>query len=77
MALISNMTGTWSEPVALGSAEIWQVRQGVVYFSTASAPGDDDGIMLTEGQAVELEAGLTVRFRHGGSPNSVLSRETV
>jgi len=52
MALITDAAFTWSSPVALGSDEIWQVRNGRVYVSTSPGPEAGDGIELWETYAI-------------------------
>lgn len=66
MSVISNVTGSWSSAVTLSANEFWQVRKGPVYIATqaSSAPGtDNDGILLSDGDVIELANTDVVRYR--------------
>ena len=77
MALISDATNSWSTPVTLTSDEIWQVRKGSVFLTTEASPAADDGLNLSETQAVQLPAGTAVRYRKTGDTVSLIVREAV
>lgn len=77
MALITDATTTWSAPVTLSADELWQARKEGVYLTTTGAPDTNDGLMLREGTAVHLSAGLTVRYRTEGAGPALIAREAV
>ncbi len=77
MALITDAAFTWSSPVTLGADEVWQARTGRVFVTTTASPAANDGILLTETQAVQLAAGLQVRYRREGSTPALIAREAV
>lgn len=72
MATITDITASWSAPVALTAPEIWQARWGSVYLSTSASPGATDGILLTQGQALCFETGVSVRYRRDAGPGDAL-----
>lgn len=78
MAVISNIGTGWSDAVTLAAAEFWQVQAGPVYLATAAtdAPAAlNDGLLLVDGQIVELAATEVVRYRSAtGSANAALVR---
>lgn len=66
MAIISNVTGAWSDAVTLSTPEFWQVRRGPVFIATgaSSAPADlEDGLLLSDDQIVEMRAQDVIRYR--------------
>lgn len=77
MTLITDAANGWSAPVTLTSAEIWQTRKGSFFLTTTSSPDAEDGIMLNEGNAVQLTAGSVVRYRKAGPGEASIVRETV
>lgn len=77
MALITDATTAWSAPITLGADEIWQARRNGVFLTTTASPDDDDGLLLREGSAVHLSAGVTVRYRKEGAAAVVVVREAV
>lgn len=77
MALISDAATVWSDPVTLGSEEIWQVRKGRVYLTTTASPADDDGIEMQENHAVRFPAGVIVRYRKVSQAEAVIVREAL
>lgn len=76
MSMVLEGGPTWSAPITLSAAEIWQVRRGRAYVSTTPAPADDDGLELTQGSAVRFEAGVSVRYR-AGTRGAMISRVEV
>ena len=46
MAVIKNVTNTWSNPVVRAADEIWQARRGSVFLTTTANPDPDDGFFL-------------------------------
>lgn len=77
MALITDAATGWSAPITLTSDEIWQTRKGSLYLSTTSSPVADDGIVLNEGNAVQLAAGSVVRYRKAGNGDAWIVRESL
>lgn len=77
MAIIADATLSWSAPVTLSQDEIWQARDGTVYLTTNDTPGADDGILLSEGQAVQFSTGLTLRYRKAAATLARIVREAV
>ena len=77
MAIIDDATQVWSAPVTLTEDEIWQTRDGTVFLTTGDTPGAEDGILLSEGQAVQLSAGLAVRYRKAAPTLARIVRESV
>lgn len=77
MALITDATTGWSDPVVLGSNEVWQSRKGSIYVTTTSSPVAEDGIALHEFHAVQFSAGLAVRYRKEGPTEALLVREVI
>ena len=77
MALITDVTTTWSTPITLAEDEIWQPRKGSVFVTTSSAPDADDGIGLHENHAVRLSAGASVSYRKAGTTEALIVREAV
>lgn len=77
MALISNAGSAWSSPVTLATDEIWQTRFGSVFVTTNDAPEADDGLALQQGQAIQLRAGLQIRYRKEGTTDALIVREAI
>jgi hypothetical protein len=78
MPLISDAAAGWSDPVTLTADEIWQVRRGVAFLSTAASPGADDGFRLGKGDGVLIRSGKAVRYRAGGGGLApLIAREEV
>ena len=77
MAIITNATEAWAGPVVLAGDEIWQARSGSIFVTTTGSPATDDGILLVQGAAVQLSAGLSVRYRTKGPVSAVIVREAV
>ncbi len=77
MALITDIATAWSSPVTLGSDEIWQARKGGVFLTTSPSPDAEDGLLLREWEAVQLSAGVTVRYRSTRPDEALLVREAV
>ena len=77
MALISDATTAWSDPVTLTTDEIWQARKGHVYVTTTAVPDAEDGLSLFENHAVQLRAGVTVRYRKAWNTTALIVREQV
>ncbi len=77
MAIITDTANVWSDPVTLGSDEIWQTRQGRVFVTTTASPDANDGIELFEQHAVRFSAGLVVRYRKEGPSQALIVREAV
>lgn len=77
MALITDATNTWSDPVTLLEDEIWQTRYGSVFLTTTDAPDVDDGFNLNQGDGVLIRAGHVVRFRKVGPTDALIVREAV
>lgn len=67
-------TDVWSVPVVLASAEIWEIREGMVYLSTdTNLPSSaGDGLRLYDGSFIRFEAGESVRHRAGSSPAQII-----
>lgn len=77
MTLITDAGASWSAPVALSADEVWQTRKGAVYLTTTSNPAPEDGVKLYEMQAVQLSAGLSVRYRKSGPTEALIVREAI
>ena len=77
MALLTDATTTWSSPITLASDEIWQTRKGRVFVTTTTAPDAEDGLELLENNAVQLPAGVTVRYRKTGTTDATIVRESL
>lgn len=77
MTLINDAATTWSNPVTLTAAEVWQSRAGAVFVTTTGAPEADDGLSLHEMHAVHFSAGMTVRYRKEGNGTALIVREAV
>lgn len=77
MALIEDAAAAWSAAVTLSSDEIWQARYGAVFVSTTASPVANDGVVLLQGEALHLSAGLSVRYRKEGLAPALIVREAV
>lgn len=77
MALITNATTIWSDPVTLASDEIWQARDGSVFLTTTTAPATDDGIALSLREGIRLPAGTQLRYRKEGPAEALIVREAI
>ncbi len=75
MALITNITTSWSAGTLLAATEIWQCRTGKVAISVQAAPDDDEGIELMAGDALRIVSGNTVKYRLAGGSASSIARE--
>lgn len=73
MPTIPNIPATWTAGEALTKRTLFQCRTGQVRVDTgAAAPGADDGAVMAVGDAIELEAGVTVYWmRHTQSVAAV------
>lgn len=77
MARITNITSAWSSAVTLSSAEFWQVVGGPIYIATGatSEPASlDDGLLLTNGDIIDLANGEVVRYRSTDTGASLTRR---
>lgn len=77
MAIITDATVSWSDPITLEEDEIWQTRFGSVFISTTPTPAPDDGFNLLQGEGVLIRAGRDVRYRKEGSTTAAIVREAV
>lgn len=77
MALIRNITTSWSDAVILANDEVWQTRAGAVFLSTQASPSSDDGIVLTLRKALRFSAGTSLRYRKNGPGEALIVREAV
>lgn len=77
MALITDVTTTWSAPVVLVNDEFWQVRKGNVFLTSSDSPTADDGISILEGQGLYIRAGRSVRYRKKAPTEVMISHEAV
>jgi hypothetical protein len=78
MALITDVTASWSSGVTLSADEIWQCRKGAVLVSTMTSPGENDGILLVaDGRALDIVTGKTVKYKAVNGLESTISREAV
>jgi hypothetical protein len=77
MALITDVSNSWSAPITLTADEIWQARREGVFLSTAATPGPQDGLLLHDGTAVQIGAGRSVRYRLAGRGPALIAREVV
>lgn len=75
MPLIDTIAATWSDPVTLTTAEIWQVRAGRILITTEAIVSDDQGLELDRGDALEIASGKTVRFRKISASQARIYRE--
>lgn len=78
MAIESVTSGSWSAGVTLAKSTVYQCRTGQVRMATgAGVPADeDDGIVLSAGEALQLDAGVTVYWkRHTTSVGRLASME--
>jgi hypothetical protein len=77
MALITDASTTWSDPVTLASDEIWQARAGSVFLTTTTLPAVEDGIALNLREGVRLPAGTQLRYRKEDETAAVIVREAL
>ena len=77
MALITDVTTSWSTPIVLAADEIWQARKGSVFVTTTASPDANDGISLHENHAVQLPAGVSVTYRKEGTTEAWIVREAL
>lgn len=77
MALITNATTAWSDPVTLANDEIWQARAGAIYVTTTASPDAEDGIALTLREGIRLTAGTQLRYRKEGPAEALIAREAI
>lgn len=77
MAIITDATLTWSDPVTLGADEIWQSRDNTLYITTTATPDADDGVSLRRNEALHLSAGTVLRYRKSGADAVTFVREVV
>lgn len=77
MALITNATTAWSDPVTLVTDEIWQARAGAIYITTTTSPDAEDGVALTLREGIRLPAGTQLRYRKEGPAEALIAREAL
>lgn len=77
MALITNATTIWSDPVTLATDEIWQARDGSVFVTTTTIPAPNDGIALSLRDGLRLSAGTVLRYRKEGTTAALIVREAL
>lgn len=77
MALIRDAKNEWSAPVTLAKDEIWQARDGSIFFTTTPEPESDDGLAMILRDGIRLCAGLSVRYRKEGECAALIAREVV
>jgi len=77
MTLVNDAATTWSTPVTLTVAEVWQCRAGSVFVTTTDTPAANDGLWLHEMHAIHFSAGVTVRYRKEGNGTALIAREAV
>lgn len=77
MALITDASEAWSDPITLANDELWQARWGSTFISTTGTPAANDGFALTAGQGIVIRAGLQVRYRKEGTTDALIVREVV
>jgi hypothetical protein len=77
MALIRDVRQEWSDPVVLEKDEIWQARNGSIYFTTTPEPESDDGLAMILRDGIRLCAGVSVRYRKDGEGAALIAREAV
>lgn len=69
MAVISDATEEWSAGTTITKAEFWQCRAGAFLLTTESSPAAGDGAMIEAPYGIDLQAGVTVKYRKlTGSP---------
>lgn len=77
MAIITDATTSWSDPITLTDDEIWQTRFGSVFITTTPTPAANDGFNLLQGEGVLIRAGREVRYRKEGATDAAIVREAV
>lgn len=77
MTLIRDIRPEWSDPVTLDKDEIWQARNGSIFFTTTPEPEADDGLAMILRDGIRLCAGISVRYRKEGVGAALIARETV
>ncbi len=74
MSLLTTLNTTFAPIGPLAVPERWTVRQGTVQITTEAVTDTNQGIVLREGQFIDLPAGVTVNARTL-LQNAVLNRE--
>ena len=77
MSLLTNVTLAWAGPIVLADDEVWQARSGSCYLSTDNTPDADDGVLLEQGQALFLSAGVQIQYRSKGELGATIARTKV
>lgn len=77
MALITDATTQWSDPVTLVQDEIWQARRSDAFVTTTENPDAQDGLRLFENQALRFSAGTKLRYRVSKDNGAPIVREAV
>lgn len=70
MAVISNATPAWSDPVEVTEDEIWQPQGNSFRITSEGAPGEKDGVLLESGQPLPITGGKVVRYKVVGDPDT-------
>lgn len=73
---ILKATKTWSAPVTLTEAELWQCREGTAQITTETIVDDDQGYQLAALDSLRIGAGRTVRYR-AAVGRAIINREAV
>lgn len=75
MALLT-ATDTWSSAVTIPTGgQSWQARSGSFMITTKSTPDPEDGHMIPEGYAINLQEGDVVYYkRYPNEDNDTLVR---
>ena len=66
MAVYTNASATWSNPLIVSAASILQVKAGAVAVSAETAPAEQDGIELKHNwhsEGFAIPAGTTIRYK--------------
>lgn len=75
MPLITNIDADWTAGEVLAKRTLFQVRSGQVLIETGSVvPTTTEGAILGAGDALELDAGVTVYWRREGNSVATIAR---
>ena len=79
MAVVSDLTASWSSGTTLSADEVWQCHAGEVLVATGpTAPASDvDGIALFAPDSVKISSGKTVYYKLADTATAVLTRTEV
>lgn len=77
MALVNDVTSSWSAGITLSAQEFWQVRAGEALVTHEATPVEGDGLYLAQGQGITFASGQTIKYRRAGTSATIITRTVV